>query len=364
MNTTDSKLFEKNAIELASKITIIGILVYGTIRIIQPFLIPVLWGIIIAVAVEPLIAKIANRIGGRRKLTAALFSLTVIGLLVLPTVLLVGSSIDGIQAVYSEIEQETLVIPPPPDTVQDWPVVGKKVHQIWSQASSNFEEVIKQFAPQIKSVLTGILGKVGSGVKTVFMFIISVAIAGVLLSTAERGTGAVKRIVTRFAGESGTDIVILGTATIRGVMQGVIGVAVIQAVLAATGMLLVGVPAAGVWAMAVLVLAIIQLPPILILGPIAAWVFTFADTVPAVIFLIWAVIVSASDGVLKPILMGRGVDTPMLVILIGALGGMMLAGIIGLFVGAVMVAITYTLFMAWVEDGQLEEKPVPELEHK
>ncbi len=113
------------------------------------------------------------------------------------------------------------------------------------------------------------------------------------------------------------------------------------------------VSAAGLWAGLVLLLAVIQLPPILILGPIAAWVFTFADTVPAVIFLVWALLVSGCDGFLKPILMGRGVDAPMLVILIGALGGMMLSGIIGLFVGAVVVAITYTLFMAWIEEEQI-----------
>jgi predicted PurR-regulated permease PerM len=160
------------------------------------------------------------------------------------------------------------------------------------------------------------------------------------------------RIVSRFAGEKGPEIITHSTATIRGVMQGVIGVAVIQAILAAIGMVLVGVPAAGLWAALVMILAIIQLPPILVLGPIAAWVFTFADTVPAVIFLVWALLVSGCDGFLKPILMGRGVDAPMLVILIGALGGMMLSGIIGLFVGAVVVAIMYTLFMEWLADEE------------
>ena len=139
-------------------------------------------------------------------------------------------------------------------------------------------------------------------------------------------------------------------------MLGVIGVAVIQSVLAAIGMVLVGVPAAGLWAVLVLVMAVIQLPPIIILGPIAAWVFSFADTVPAVIFLVWALAVSACDGFLKPVLMGRGVDAPMLVILIGALGGMMSAGIIGLFVGAVIVAVSYTIFMDWV-DEQTHSEP-------
>ena len=139
-------------------------------------------------------------------------------------------------------------------------------------------------------------------------------------------------------------------------MQGVVGVAVIQAVMSTLGMLVVGVPAAGLWGALVLVFAVGQMPPILVLGPVAAYVFSVADTTPAVLFLVWAIFISASDGFLKPMLMGRGVDIPMLVILIGALGGMMLSGIICLFVGAVVVAIMYTLFMAWIDDqGELSD---------
>lgn len=352
MNLADSsKLFEKNAIESAIKIGLLATMVFATVKIIQPFIMPVLWGIILAVAVEPLVGWMARRMGGRRKTASILFALVVIGALVIPSVMLVGSSIDTVQSVSESLDNHTLKVPSPPDSVKDWPVIGSSVNKTWSLFSSNLDVALKQFAPQLKTAAGTLLGKVGGSVKTVFMFIVSVAIAAALLITAERGTAATTRIVTRFAGEKrGEDIITLGTATIRGVMQGVIGVAVIQAVLSAMGMLIVGVPAVGLWAGLVLVCAIAQLPPILILGPIAAWVFSFAETMPAVLFLIWAVLVSASDGVLKPILMGRGVDAPMLVILIGALGGMMLSGIIGLFVGAVVVAITYTLFMSWVED--------------
>lgn len=260
---------------------------------------------------------------------------------------------DTVQVVSERMENDTLAVPPPPAGVKDLPVIGTSLHKSWSLASTNLDAALKKFAPQLKTAAGALIAKVGGGAKAVFMFIISVAIAGALLATAEKGTSVMHKIVTRFAGDNAADIITLSTATIRGVMQGVIGVAVIQAILSAIGMLLVGVPAAGLWAGLVMILAIIQLPPILILGPIAAWVFSFAETTPAVIFLIWAMVVSGCDGFLKPILMGRGVDAPMLVILIGALGGMMLSGIIGLFVGAVIVAITYTLFMAWIEGEQI-----------
>ena len=217
MNVSDSKLFEKNAIEAAIKVTILGILVYGTLRIIQPFIMPVLWGIIIAVAMEPLIAILAKKMGGRRKTASILFALTVIGLLVVPTVMLVGSSIDGVQSVKTSLENETLTVPPPPASVEEWPVIGPKVHKAWGLASSNLDAAINQFRPQLKSAITNLLGKAGSGIKTVFMFVISVAIAGVMLSTADKGTATVTRIVSRFAGEKGAEIVTLATATIRGV---------------------------------------------------------------------------------------------------------------------------------------------------
>ena len=166
----------------------------------------------------------------------------------------------------------------------------------------------------------------------------------------EKGFAASKKIASGIAGKRGDEFAKLSVATIRGVMNGVVGVAVIQSILATLGMVVIGVPAAGVWGVIVLIVAIVQLPPIIVLGPVAAYVFATQDTTPAIIFLIWSLLVSFSDGILKPVLMARGLDTPMLVILLGAIGGMMLSGIIGLFVGAIVLSITYALFMAWVDE--------------
>ena len=351
MHTTDKAgLFEKNAIEAVIKIGILGIMVYWTYLIIKPFIIPVLWGVIIAVAVEPFIRKFAKVLGGRRKLAAVLFALVIIAALIIPSAMLATSSIDAVKSIAAALDKETLAGPPPPSGVAEWPVIGPSVSNAWALAASNLGDALKLFGPQLKAAATSLLGSVGGGVMTILMFIVSVVIAAVLLVTAEKGTATATRIFSRFAGDRGGDMTALATATIRGVMLGVIGVAIIQSILAAIGMVVAGVPAAGLWAVLVLICAVIQLPPIIILGPVAAWLFTASETVPAVLFLIWVILVSASDGVLKPLLMGRGVDVPMLVILIGALGGMMLSGIIGLFVGAVVVAISYTLFAAWIDE--------------
>ncbi len=353
MNSEDnSRLFEKNVIEAAIKIGILAILVVWTFRIIQPFLIPVVWGIIIAVALEPFIGKLSRLLGGRRKLAAVIFSLLVIAALVIPAAMLVSSSIDAVQSLAESLDKTALTLPPPPEQVAAWPIIGPPLSKTWALASSNLGAVLHKFAPQLKAAGGVLLGSVGGLVIGVFMFIISLAIAAALLATAEKGSATMTRIVNRFSGDRGPEIIALATATIRSVMQGVVGVAVIQSVLAAIGMVVVGVPAAGLWALLVMVVAIIQLPAILVLAPVVAWVFWTCETLPAVLFLIWAIIVGASDNLLKPILMGRGVDIPMLVILIGALGGLMLSGIIGLFVGAVVVAISYTLFMAWIAEEQ------------
>ena len=160
-------------------------------------------------------------------------------------------------------------------------------------------------------------------------------------------------IASRVLGKKGgKDFVDITGATIRSVAQGVLGIALIQSILAGIGLMVMGVPYAGIWALLVLLLAIVQLPPLLILGPIIVYVFSVAATLPAVIFMIYGIMVSMSDAFLKPLLLGRGMDIPMLVILLGAIGGMLLSGVIGLFVGSVVLAVGYTLFTTWLAQGE------------
>lgn len=361
--SNDSEKLMKTVLDSVIRIVVLAVLVIWAFFLIRPFLTPVIWGVILAVATEPFISKVAERMGGRKKLASILFVLVIITALIIPTVILIGSSVESVQNITEDYQEQTLVVPGPPATVADWPFIGEKVYKAWNLASVNLESAIKVYGDQIKKLLGAVLSSLGGGVGTLFMVIISTCIAGVFLTTSEKSAQIARRVITRIAGERGPEITDLATATIRGVMQGVIGVAVIQAVLSGIGLVLAGVPAAGLWVMLVLVLAISQLPPIIVLGPIAIFLFSSASTTTAVIFLVYALIVSASDGILKPLLMGRGVDIPMLVILIGAIGGMMFSGIIGLFVGGVVLAIMYTLFMAWMdelEEGETESSAIAE----
>ncbi len=203
----------------------------------------------------------------------------------------------------------------------------------------------------MKAVGAWLLGTVASGITGVLLFTISILIAGLFMAKADSMVAGLKRLATRIAGDDGPEWVDLSGATVRSVMQGVLGVAVIQAFLAALGLFIMDVPGAGLWSVLILLLAIMQLPPLLVLAPIIAYVFSYADTTPAVLFTIWSIFAGISDAFLKPMMLGRGVAVPMPVILLGAIGGMITSGIVGLFVGAVILALWYKLFTVWMKNA-------------
>lgn len=360
MKNTDSAVNNRNfigySLESAISIGLIALLVWWCFLIFRPFLIPVLWAIIIANAVYPFYRKLENGLGGRSKLTATLFTLAAIALLMVPTVMFSGSLIDGVKEMSAGLKNGTLTIPPPTDSVATWPVIGESVHKFWHSASVNLQATLLRIGPHLKEIAGGLLS-FGAGLALgVIQFVISIMIAGVFLAKAKDCHTISIKIFRSFAGERGAELVDLSSATIRSVAQGVLGVAIIQSLLAGVGMLIVGVPGAGFWTFLVLLLAVVQLPPILVLGPVIFYVFSVSSQTAAVVFAIWGVFVSISDSFLKPLLLGRGVPVPMLVILIGAIGGMMLSGIIGLFVGAVVLSFGFKLFQAWL-DKEVQAEP-------
>lgn len=346
------------AIEVAIRVGIVLLLAFWALKIISPFLGPVVWGIILAVAFYPLFLKISARFGGKKKLVGTLFILISVSVLIVPSVMLIDSSIDGVHKVSESWKKGELHVPPPTDKVKEWPVIGKKAHAIWTDFSENFKESAKKFAPQIKELGSSLIDSITGIGGTVIAFTISLILAGVFMISGESCGKFMQTLSKRLVGPRGEELVKLMAGTIRGVALGVVGTACIQGLAAAIGMALVGVPMPAVWAFLVVMIAIMQLPPIIVLGPVAAYVFSVNDGMPATLFLIWALVINFSDGVLKPMLMGRGVDAPMLVILIGAIGGMISFGIMGLFIGAVVVTLIYRLFMAWLEFQQEEAEAV------
>ena len=351
-SSADNKVFQARAMEAAIRIGLTVLIVVWCFNIVRPFILPFVWGVIIAVAIYPLYLRLVAMLQSREKLAAVVLTLAALTLLIVPTIMLSESLFEGAEVMADELQKGTLTIPPPSEKVSSWPLVGERLYNSWSLASSNLESAIATYSSQLKAISKWLLSIVAGAGAGILQFIISIIIAGVLLPNAEGGGRAVRIIACRLMGEAGgEEFALISGATIRSVAQGVLGVALIQATLAAIGLYAIGVPYAGLWTLLVLLLAVVQLPPLLVLAPIIVYVFSIADTVPAVVFMIWSLLVSVSDAFLKPLFLGRGVDIPMLVILLGAIGGMILSGIIGLFVGAVVLAVGYRLFMTWLNEG-------------
>lgn len=356
-HSESSSAFINNMVESAIRIGLLFVLVVWTYDIIKPFLIPVLWGAIIAVALMPVTKKLANWLNGKESLAATLLALLGVLVLIVPLILVMGSIYDGIIRLTEVFQAGEIRIPGPTDRIAAIPVIGDKLYSIWSLFSTNLEQAITNYLPQIKTAVGAFAGILGSGVLTVVMSVISLLIAAAFMANAESMSKAVKTVSIRIAGPKGEQWASLIAATIRSVLLGVVGVAFIQAILIGAAFFVFGIPAAGGLTLLVFILAIAQLPALIIVLPVIIYVFSYMDTTPATIFTVWVLLAGLSDNILKPMLMGRGVEIPMPVILIGAIGGMLVSGIIGLFVGAVVLAIWYELFTHWVRTpvGQPEK---------
>lgn len=363
MNTknasTEESLYFKRALEIAVRLALVALICLACFNIFSPFLTTVVWGIVIAVALFPIFERVRDRFGGRARLTGTLFIVISLILLLVPTFLLTQSAMDEAGTLMKGLEEGTLTIPVPNEKVRTWPLIGEDVYLIWQNSAANLGSNLDNFAPQLKKIgsrLGDLMGTVGGAV---VQSLLALIIAGVLMINSKEGAKTAHNIGQRLAGNDGVALVNISVGTIRSVVRGVLLVAIIQGFLAALGLWAAHVPAAGLWALLVMILAVIQLPPVLILAPIIFWVFSNTDsTTTAVIFMIWSLLVSVSDGFLKPLLLGRGVQIPMLVILIGAIGGMMRGGVLGLFIGPVVLAIGYQIFVSWMASA-IEEQDNP-----
>ena len=339
----------QRSINTSLRIGFIALLFVMSYLILKPFIGIVLWAIIIAVALFPLHKKFTKLLGNREKLSVTLIVIIGIALIVVPSIMFTASTVDSLQSISKDLEEGMLTVPKPDESVADWPVIGNKIFDTWEMASKSLGALVIKFTPQLMEFAPKILSFASSLVGTVFLFIISLIIAGIFLINSKAAEKTAISVFKTLAGKEGEHFAALAGATIRGVVQGVLGTALIQTFFISIGLFAIGFPGAGIVALIVLFVAIIQLPVLLVMIPIIIYVFSYAGTTAAVVFTIWAILWSAADNFIKPILMGRGVDIPMLVIMLGAIGGMMLGGIIGLFIGAVLLAFSYKIFQAIIQ---------------
>jgi|JI10StandDraft_1071094.scaffolds.fasta_scaffold03863_9 predicted PurR-regulated permease PerM len=335
------------------RLGLVALLVLLCYRALSPFLTLLLWSLILAVALYPLNEAVARRIGGRHGLAATLIAILGLALIVAPSAVLMSSLGDSVHQFIRNVQTNALEIPAPRDAVATWPFVGPKLHAIWSQAHADLPALVQSLQPQLGDIAKAVLGFVGGIGVGLLQFLAAFIIAGIIMAFGEAGDRANLAIFQRVLGPArGAEFAKLSTATIRAVAQGVIGVAFIQAIIVGLCLLVAGIPWPGLLALVVLILGIAQVPALLVTLPAIGYIWWSGSygNGAATVFTVLLFVAGMADNVLKPLMLGRGVKAPMVVILLGALGGMATAGILGLFVGATLLTLGYKIFMSWVED--------------
>ena len=345
------KLKQRLLLDVLINAGLLAGLVFLCFKILSPFLSMLLWAVVLAVTLYPLHQMLANKLGGKQGRAATVMVLLGVLLIGAQMVLLSTSLAESVAGMAKHVNAGTLVVPAPPAKVAEWPLVGEKIHTVWNKAATDLPALIHNNRAEIGGLLKSALGFLAQSATGVLMFLFSFAIAGVIVAYGREGGYNARRICRRFMGsDRGDGFAVLSTSTIRAVATGVIGVAFIQAVLMGLVLMIAGIPFAGALAAIALVLGIAQVPALIIALPVIAYMWTIGDyaTVPAVIYSVLLLVSGMADNVLKPLLLGRGVEAPMPVILLGALGGMVSSGLLGMFLGAVMLALGYQIFMGWV----------------
>lgn len=323
--------------------------------IFAPFMNLMLWALILAVVLYPLHQRLAKRLSNKQGKAATLIVLLGLLLLVVPTIMMVSSMGDTVSNTIERVNSNTFTIPAPSDAIAEIPLIGDKLHAVWLKASTDLPSLIKSLQPQLGDATKKVIHALASMSGSLLMSIFSFIVAGIIMAYGGPGAKSADRIAIRIVGhERGLKLTTLCTATIRAVALGVIGVAFIQALLTGIIMTFAGIPAVGILFIVALILGIAQIPVVLVTAPAIAFMWMYGDhgTVMNIVYTILLIVGGMADNVLKPILLGRGVDAPMPVVLIGALGGMAASGILGMFIGATLLSIGYRIFMAWVDENQ------------
>jgi len=339
-------------VELAIRLGVLGLLVFLAFTLVRPFITIAIWSVVLTVALYPVYDWMVGRLNGRRRLAAVLITILNLVIVIGPATWLTLGLIDSLRNLSEHFDLSALALPRPPEAVKTWPVIGDTFYQFWDLASTNFRAALDKIAPLLKplgGILLGIAEGAGTGI---IKFFIAIIISGFLFSPAPSLVNAIILLPHRLASERGEKFVQLAGATIRAVSRGVVAVSALQALLAGLGLMVAGISGASLITFAVLILGIIQVGPSVVLVPVTIWSWTAMETTAALLITIYLIPVSLLDNVLRPLVMARGLDTPMLIILIGVIGGTISYGITGLFLGPIVLAVIWELLVAWVRERE------------
>lgn len=339
-------------VELAIRLGVLALLLYWSFLLVEPFISIVIWSAVLAVALYPVFEWISFRLRGRRRLAAVLTTILSLLIVIGPATWLALGLVDSLRAISDQLDPSMLTIPPPSNSVKEWPLIGEPIYQFWELAATNFSAALAKIVPQLKPLGSSLL-RIGADTGLgIIKFLVSIIVAGFLFSSAPAIADAVKRFARRLNPARGEEFADQAAATIRAISRGVIGISVLQALLAGIGLMAAGIPQASLITFAVSIFGIIQIGPSVILIPVIIWSWTLLDTTSALLFTAYMVPVNLLDNLLRPIVMGRGLKTPMLVILVGVIGGTLAYGITGLFLGPIVLAVIWELLVAWIRDTE------------
>ena len=342
--------FTAASVELTIRLGVLGLLLYLSFTLVLPFISIAIWSVVLTVALYPVYDWIVAHLGGRRRLAALLLTIFSLLIVIGPATWLVLGLIDSLGTLSEHLDLSALTLPPPPETVKHWPIVGEPIYQFWNLASTNLRAAFAQIAPQLKP-FAGILLQIAAGAGTgAIKFFIAIVVAGFLFSPAPSLVDAITLLSRRLASGRGEKFVQLAGATIRAVSRGVIGISALQAFLAGLGLMAAGIPSASLITSAVLVLGIVQIGPSIVLIPLIIWSWTAMEATTALLFTAYMIPTILLDNILRPLIMARGLDTPMLIILIGVIGGTISYGITGLFLGPIVLAVIWELLVVWIRE--------------
>jgi predicted PurR-regulated permease PerM len=335
-------------IQLVIRLGLLALLVLWTYVLIRPFVPILAWSVVFAVALNPAFRWLAKLLGGRPKVAATILTGISLATIIGPAAWLGLGAVDGIKDFAGQLTAGEVLVPSPPAAIKSWPLVGPQLFELWDQASTNLRSALRAVAPYLKPFAAPLLGLAGdAGVGTI-KFLFSVVVAGFIFPYGTQLVSAGRGFLSRIVPEQSEHFLDLAGATIRAVSQGVIGVAIIQSLLAGVGFKLAGIPIAGLLALLVLLLSIVQIGAAVIMLPVIVWIWTDKDLTTALLLTLFLGLVSILDNVLKPLVMGRGLTTPTLVILVGVIGGTLAHGIVGLFVGPIILSVAWELTVAWI----------------
>jgi predicted PurR-regulated permease PerM len=352
LRTLRQLLSGEDVIQLAIRLGLLAFLIYWTFVLVRPFVPIVAWSVVLAVAFYPVFSGLAKLLGGRAKLAAAILTAVNLAIVIGPATWLGLGAVEGLKEIAGQLSAGGLAVPSPPGRIRDWPLVGPQFYDLWDQASINLRAFLREVAPHLKPLATTILGLAGDAGVGTLKFLLSVAVAGFLFPYGPQLVAASRGFLSRVVPEQSEHFLELAGATIRAVSQGIIGVAIVQSLLAGIGLKLAGVPYAGLLAFAILLLSIVQIGSAIVLFPVIIWLWMAKDFTTALPLTVFLVIVGLLDNILKPLVMGRGLTTPTLVIFIGVIGGTLAHGIVGLFIGPIILSVAWELTMAWINQDR------------